>query len=125
YDAPLQLMRVVVVVKTPEGLTYQWNDAFVPEFADNTGIAVTRVSVATNARNIIKGTHGIEGPGLLASLKSLDRERPNSDFQLKLKGVNVFGDYNPGLNQFSVSSSKASIGYGNIFTPGSLVTVTS
>ena len=39
--------------------------------------------------------------------------------------LNVFGDYNDAMGTFSVTSSKASVGYGTFFTAGSLVTVTS
>lgn len=125
YDAPLKLMRVVVIVKTPEKLRFQWNDAFVPEHADLTGFTLDRTSVASNAQNKIKGQHLLVGPGINTLVNSQDLEVPNSDFQLKAPGVKLFGDYNLGPNTFSVNSSKTSIGYGSVFTPGSLVTITS
>lgn len=126
YDASVRLMRVLVKVKTPEGQSFQWNDAFVPDNATSVGLAIDRAAVVSNGKNVIKGSHVISVPGAVPLLvRTTDREIPNTDFKLQGKGVNIMGDYNPATMSFSVFQSKVSVGYGTIFTPGSLVIVTS
>jgi len=124
YDAPLQLMRVVVRVRTPSGVRYQWNDSFVPDFAANTGFSIDRTSVATNTQGIIRGQHLFVGPSLMTFSNTADKQLPNFGYQVKGTGVNVIGLYYPGPMNFSVTNARTSLGYGPIFTPGSLVNVT-
>jgi hypothetical protein len=128
YDASVKLMRVLVNVKTPEGISFQWNDAFVPDHADDVGLRLDRVSVATNLAGQIKGVHNLTLPGampMVLPLASTDRQLPNSDFMVNAKGVKLIGDYNHASDTYSVYNAKFNVGYGLIFTPGSLVNITS
>jgi len=125
YDPAVTLMRVVVKVKTPENLDYQWNDAFIPVDANNLGITIDRFSVASNSKGCIKGLHQFLAPGSLAlNVATSDREMKNSDFQVKGKNLNILGDFNSITNLYPVFSCKTRLGYGTIYTPGNEVIVT-
>ena len=124
YDPGVTLMKVLVDVKTPQKLKYQWNDGFIPVYANDTGATISRTSVASNTKFVIRGTHTITGPATSLGIATQDRQLINSGFQLKGPGLNVIGQFNNVSNTFPVSNARFSIGYGPIFTPGSLVTVT-
>jgi hypothetical protein len=124
YDAGLKLMRVKVQTKSKGGPSYQWNDAFVPDNASTTGFSLDRQSATAGPKGSVSGTYAVSVPGTPAwTVPTRETQLRASSYKLQGKGISLYGDYNRLTGTSSIYQAKFSVGYGTIFTPGALVTV--